>query len=331
MENPKATTQTPNVEKINGEVVNGCQQAQSNCGDNPTDSHAASRQSQDESLFLENAFLFLDNAELILSDRRMFLAPVPIINGLAYPGLKTPVLGVYLEWWQELKDDAVLSDERGRLLIYHYVGNPLTGSNSCMAVRPDGTSKSLSSLHFNRLWKTFYAVSKRYAKTHDSLPAFTLAEVVDILKAKEIGSEAERKARYRATEACYQRLEVCCSQWIDQYNALSEKHKQLILRHHWFELEVFSQEYYDRKQTLDAETEKLEAQRDELLSALREKKMTHNEYQRLVIPLKAKQQDLQDQVAEFKAEQIRRIVQQGYATAEMVEEYLDAADPTKQK
>lgn len=288
--------------------------------------------SQDESLFLDNAFLFLRNTEHILADSRMFLAPVPMKNGFGFSDPENvPVLGVYLEWWMALKEEIIKYSEGQPLLICKFVGSPMTGSNSCLAVRPDGSTKSVTFSPFRNLWRTFYDIRKRYAQTKQQSHAFTLAEVVDILKAKEIGPEAECEARSHALDAYAQRVDARYFHLEDKYNALSERYEQLIRLYHKAELDAFCQEYYNRKHAAEAEVESLEKLRSKYLSMLREEQMTHKKYQRMIVPLKVKQQLFLDQVAEFKTEQIRQIVLQGYATEEMVEEYLKAFRPASEK
>lgn len=323
----KSTYSSNTGESLNGSPVESNSKMQTNGA--TAESLDNKNELEDSSLFLDNAFLFLRNTEQILADSRLFLAPVPIKNSLAYSGLKNyPVLGVYLEWWMALKEEVVRNTEGGQLLICQFVGNLMTGSNSCLAVRPDGSTESVTSLHFRTLWKTFRDIDKRYVLTRQPSHAFTLAEVVDILKAKEIGPEAECEARSHALDAYAQRVDARYFHLEDNCKALSEKYKELTLLYHKEDLDDFCQEYYNLKHTAEAEVESLEKYRGKYLSALKEKQMTHKECQRLIVQLKIKQQLFRDVVTTFKADQIDQIVQQGYATAEMVEEYLKAYVPT---
>ena len=57
-------------------------------------------------LFLRNAHRLIAEADSIMADSRMFLAPLPIRNGLAYTGtsgFSHPTLGIYIEWWRNNK------------------------------------------------------------------------------------------------------------------------------------------------------------------------------------------------------------------------------------
>ncbi|MCM1222111.1 MAG: hypothetical protein NC548_47340, partial [Lachnospiraceae bacterium] len=78
-------------------------------------------------LFYEHAWLFIANAERILNDSRMFLAPVPVTNGLAYTGeggFRKPTLGIYVEWWTQFAKASHTKD--GMPLVY-LAGSPLSG------------------------------------------------------------------------------------------------------------------------------------------------------------------------------------------------------------
>lgn len=142
-----------------------------------------------EQLFLDNAFYFLHNADRIFSDSRMFLAPVPIQNGIAYTGtsgFRNPTLGIYLEWWLNCETD-VTKDMKGKdALTYHIAGSPLSGTNSCTCVYPDGESKSISHSPFREVWSTFMKINNRYSEAKAKYEAYTLEEVVNILKGTEL-------------------------------------------------------------------------------------------------------------------------------------------------
>lgn len=139
----------------------------------------------EKELFLQNAFLLFRNADRILNDSRMFLAPVPIQSGLAYTGTSgfmKPTLGVYIEWWQNCKVDVTKDLDGEDALTYHLAGSPLSGSNRCACVYPDGKSCTIVHPSFMPLWTTFIAVNRRYTEAKFKYEAYSLQEVVDILK-----------------------------------------------------------------------------------------------------------------------------------------------------
>ena len=57
-------------------------------------------------LLCRNLHRLIAESDKILADSKMFLAPVPIQNGLAYfgtSGFQNPTLGVYVEWCRHHK------------------------------------------------------------------------------------------------------------------------------------------------------------------------------------------------------------------------------------
>lgn len=107
-------------------------------------------------LFADNAFLVIANRERILSDSRMFLAPVPVSNGLAYSGaFPEPSLGIYVEWWLNCPS-SVLFDEADNLsVVWSLAGSPLSGSNQCATVNEDGAVEYRQLSCFRMLWPSF--------------------------------------------------------------------------------------------------------------------------------------------------------------------------------
>ena len=134
-------------------------------------------------LFNENVHLFLANADKILSDSRLFLAPVPVQNGLAYTGtggFRHPTLGVYIEWWLYYKEDSI--DRKGRP-IWYISGSPLSGRNVCSSVDRKGKAHraELNGL-FSDVWGSFTEVNTRYDEAKSRFLAYSLEEVVALLK-----------------------------------------------------------------------------------------------------------------------------------------------------
>ena len=121
--------------------------------------------------FLEHAFFFFRNAEKIMSDSRMFLAPVPIVNGIAYSGtagFTNPTLGVFVEWWLNCETDVTHDNSGKEALCYAIAGSPLTGINGCGCVYPDGTTERIVYGKFSNVWRTFVQINQRYTDvTHD--------------------------------------------------------------------------------------------------------------------------------------------------------------------
>ena len=154
-------------------------------------SKSADEPHPDRVAFLQNAFLLFENAETILSDSRMFLAHVPIQSGVAYTGtsgFQHPTLGVYIEFWQRsgmpmtIKDGIPPFTKDHKVLLYHLAGSPLSGSNNCAFVTPDGTTLHNSVSPFIAYWPLFMKINNRYNEAKVRFQGHTIREVVDKLQ-----------------------------------------------------------------------------------------------------------------------------------------------------
>jgi hypothetical protein len=136
-------------------------------------------------MFIKNAWLFYKNREKILNDSRMFLSPVPIRNILAYSGesgFRKPTIGIYIEWWINC-ESSIIQDENAKTeLVYYIAGSPLTGTNSCSAVNESGNFHPVSITPFIPLWTAFMKTNKRYDECKKRYSAYSMQEVIDILK-----------------------------------------------------------------------------------------------------------------------------------------------------
>ncbi len=150
-----------------------------------------------EKLFYENARLFLANADKILKDSCLFLTPVPIQSGLAYTGIsgfRQPTLGVYIEWWHHYVDDAI---DRNGCPIWLISGSPLSGCHACRAVDINGESHNAELCgSFTSVWAPFTDVNTRYDEAKIRFMAYTLEEVVALLK-KETTEDQLTKTHLR--------------------------------------------------------------------------------------------------------------------------------------
>lgn len=137
--------------------------------------------------FTSHVHLFIENLDKILSDSRLFLAPVPVQNGLAYTGaggFRNPVLGVYAQWWRDFHDGSHDSKERP---IWHISGSPLSGSHACSSVDEKGeqTDKLTLKGRFWDTWTPFMEINKSCDDAKQHFLGFTLAEVIAILKGEK--------------------------------------------------------------------------------------------------------------------------------------------------
>ena len=135
-------------------------------------------------LFLRNAHRLIAEADRIMADSRMFLAPLPIRNGLAYTGTSVfshPTLGIYIEWWRN-NECAWTKDKSGTLQpIYYISGSPLSGCNACEYISAEGKSESLSVRHFSPVWSSFAKINTHYTEAKQLYESYTLEEVIDKL------------------------------------------------------------------------------------------------------------------------------------------------------
>ncbi len=128
--------------------------------------------------------LFIESLDKILSDSRLFLAPVPVQNGMAYTGtggFRNPVLGVYAQWWRDFRDSSYDNKERP---IWYISGSPLSGAHACSSVDEKGQQISKPTLKgsFGNTWHTFMNINKDCDEAKQHFLGFTLTEVIDILK-----------------------------------------------------------------------------------------------------------------------------------------------------
>lgn len=135
----------------------------------------------DMELFASNAHLLLSNANLIIENSRLFLAPIDMGCSLEYSGKLKPItLGAYIEWWQNYPSSR---DCKGNPLI-QVVGSPLTGTNKCMSVTPDGSLHEVSVPDFNATFHSFLSVSSRYRTYIYKFATYSFEKVIEILREK---------------------------------------------------------------------------------------------------------------------------------------------------
>ena len=85
-----------------------------------------------------------------------------------------------MEWWKQCVIEPV---ERNGYPICSIAGNPQTGSNTCWAVKPDGTLvKADVIVSFIDLLNSFGKINGRYRYLSEFCQTYALQEVVDRLK-----------------------------------------------------------------------------------------------------------------------------------------------------
>ena len=183
MENQKTQFPDGKIELLNGTTLD-CYPTETPCNEWVNRSIPGQVEELGLPLFAENAFLFFENRERILSDSRMFLAPVHIQSGLAYVGtggFNGPTLGVYIEWWLNCRQSISTNGSTNWLTI-RLAGSPLSGANKCTTVDDQGATDNIFLSSFSAMWHSFIQINKRYTTAKIRYQAYSLAEVIDILK-----------------------------------------------------------------------------------------------------------------------------------------------------
>lgn len=135
-------------------------------------------------LLCRNLHRLIAESNTILSDSRMFLAPVPIQNGLAYfgtSGFHNSTLGVYIEWWRHHKCSWIIDKFGEKQPLIYIAGSPLSGANKCAYVGAEGDSYGVSVTKFAPIWQSFVNVNTRYTEAKQRYEAYTIEEVIERL------------------------------------------------------------------------------------------------------------------------------------------------------
>mgnify|MGYP003488834496 FL=1 len=134
--------------------------------------------------FVRKLWFFYEHRDVIYQDSRMFMAPVPMVNSLAYTGtrgFRAPVLGVYMEWLERCEQAHVSDDYGMHAMIYQFAGSSRSGSNHCMAVNCLGETSAVHIVGFKSLWTSFMEINTRYDDYKGEAEAFDLEVVSDII------------------------------------------------------------------------------------------------------------------------------------------------------
>jgi hypothetical protein len=134
--------------------------------------------------FVRKLWFFYEHRDVIYQDSRMFMAPVPMVNSLAYTGtrgFRAPVLGVYMEWLERCEQAHVSDDYGMHAMIYQFDGSSRSGSNHCMAVNCLGQTSAVHIVGFKSLWTSFMEINTRYDDYKGEAEAFDLEVVSEII------------------------------------------------------------------------------------------------------------------------------------------------------
>lgn len=279
----------------------------------PTDE----KESNLQKLFTDNSFLILANRKRILNDSRMLLTPVTVRNGLAYTGaFSTATLGVYIEWWHNCPYSVLFGEKDDTMsLIWYLSGSPLSGGNLCSMVTEDGKAETVRVHFFRKLWPKFTDILADYYDAKELYQAYTLPEVIDILKretTKEFYTESIKEFRYQAKVNL---LNAQLRDWEENYESLKEKCDKYEKEWHFAlfqlkkeEIVAFHKRYNLRKENLQNRKEELAKENRELKRKLRHKELTNKEYQPLLSANKKEIEQLKWELDEYANESISTLV-----------------------
>lgn len=235
--------------------------------------------------FIEHAFFFLAHRREIMADSRMFLARVDVPNGIAYTGrsgFREATLGVYLEWWASC-GSAVYEKGGHKWLVWFISGSPLSGGNSCAAVNEEGKSKTVKICPFWDLWTTFVKINRRYDEVKSKYAAFTLEEVVNILR----NGEDDKEKRGVMLDNFFLRAanSLLCKKLAKAEESRDDKHCKLVettIKLYLSDYRDLYNRYVSEKALIDQERDSLYAQRKELRRRLRAGELDAKIYQNTV-------------------------------------------------
>ena len=244
-----------------------------------------------QKLFTDNAFLILANRERILNDSRMLLAPVCVRNGLAYSGaFQAATLGVYIEWWLNCPY-SILFDEKNdtMAMIWYLSGSPLSGGNLCAKVTEDGKTETVRVPFFRKLWPKFTDILADYHDAKELYRAYTLPEVIDILKPETKEESYKESIKQFYYEAKIRLLNAKLQEWKERWERTQETCNDY--QHKWHialidsrldKVRSFYKDYMQRKEALRIRIEELTENNHNLKVRLRKGELTDKEYQPLL-------------------------------------------------
>lgn len=279
----------------------------------PTDEEESNLQK----LFTDNSFLILANRKRILNDSRMLLTPVTVRNGLAYTGaFSTATLGVYIEWWHNCPYSVLFGEKDDTMsLIWYLSGSPLSGGNLCSMVTEDGKAETVRVHFFRKLWPKFTDILADYHDAKELYQAYTLPEVIDILKretTKEFYKESIKEFRYQAKVNL---LNAQLRDWEENYESLKEKCDKYEKEWHFAlfqlkkdEIVAFHKEYSIRKENFQNRKEELAKENQELKRKLHQKELTNKGYQPLLSANKKEIEQLKWELDEYANESISTLI-----------------------
>lgn len=295
-------------------------------GSKPFVKKEMTEQDERKDFFYKNAFLFYRNAHRILNDSRMFLAPVPIQSGLMYvgtSGLQSPTLGVYIEWWLNCEADLTKDEQGNDALTCRFAGSPLSGTNHCICVYPDGKTGDISHSRFIKVWRPLMTINARYTKAKQMYEAYSLQKVVELLLAAGETRESELETQLDIAMGRERVLKHNYSCLMQRYDDLHAKYDDLIILHYKEELDDYRSKYLAMREKAEQEMEVLSKERDAFRLQMKQGKITNVEFQHAITPLTRRRKALENELSAFRLDRESALINKGHITHALIDKYMN--------
>lgn len=273
-------------------------------------------------LFTDNAFYLLAHRERIMRDSRMFLTPVAITNGLAYTGTSgfhNPTVGIYLEWWADCSEAMRIDKDGNRSLVYHLAGSPLSGANHCSEVYEDGRIKQVHISSFSDCWRPFMEINTRYDEAKHIYQSYTLEELLDVLRK----GDNENFDYTREIKECFMQHEIDkLKKRVEQLTEESDKwynmYTDTFMKYNDARISKAFCEFQSFKEKTEEEIDLIKMQKRDLKAKLKSGSIDNITYQRTLMPLNKRIQDLEFSVSTMKYDLLNKFLSEGisYSTIE---------------
>ena len=267
-------------------------------------------ETEEEEAFLTHLFFFIAHRDKIKADSRLFLAPVPIQNGLAYTGTSgfhRPTLGVYLEWWENCTDASVI-DKGGQVsFIVRLDDEPLPGKSNCTILAQDGEQHDCHSSGFENLRATFLKINRRYDACKEQGEAWSLRYVYALLR----NSYGEDYNLYDVLGLAYSQKVRALTQQQEKTDRLNSKlaemkFKARLMLHH-DEFSDLCYHYKAQKYFAVSMTESLKVRKQEFKRDLKAGQISQADYEFYVSDLARRKTFLQNRLFHYGEERLAAI------------------------
>lgn len=246
----------------------------------------------DQKLFLENAFLFFRHKDKILADARMYNCKVPFESGLAYLGVSgflRPTLKTYLLWWQNCDKALIRKEDESEWLVYKISGSPLSGANNCGIVNKDGEIGTENIIPFSPLWHSFAAANDHFYEYDNVDKVYTLREIVEIL-IEDHNELDDNEVHIAFLKSAIKQKDARMSGIIKNLEEQIWCLKKHLMKMQKTELEACLIEYEMEKERTTAKEKDIDEKIIELRRKLKAGELDNKQYQELVTPLKDKRE-----------------------------------------